>query len=133
MTDTIKERTSFWVDFAFKVVVVLLLPWVIWVTNETYINKFHREQGNRFTMEDFHNWDKVINNRFNALPPLEWRNRIKDIEMELILLEDVEDRVIFLESWKREYDDSPWRDSKGVKDWNERLEKRLERIESRLP
>ncbi len=67
-------------------------PWVIWVTAETFHNRYFREQGSRFTPEDNMKSETKLRNEFlleiknlerviSKLPPPEWKQKIHEMEI----------------------------------------------------
>ena len=75
-------------DIIFKAVVVCLLPWGIFVTNEVFEARAFQNKGDRFSDRDglemeksliqiIHAAETRIDNRIDRLPPDEWRAQIR--------------------------------------------------------
>jgi len=61
MTERIRKTVSLpIVDIAFKLVVVIILPWSVWVTNAVFSCKHFQSRGDRFSSSDGHRLEKII-------------------------------------------------------------------------
>ena len=61
MTERIRKTVSLpIVDIAFKLVVIIILPWSVWVTNAIFACKSFQSRGDRFSASDGHRLEKVI-------------------------------------------------------------------------
>jgi len=61
MTERIKKTVaSPFLDMSFKLVVVIIIPWSVWVTNAIFSCKSFQSRGDRFSASDGHRLEKVI-------------------------------------------------------------------------
>ena len=73
LEEHLKEKRGFLqhpiVDLAFKVAVVVIIPWSVWVTNSIYDNVSFRNRGDRFTLQMGYALEKRIEDRFGCDAP----------------------------------------------------------------
>lgn len=78
MTEKIKKAMDGnVVDQIVKIVVVLVIPWSIWVTQSIYASVAFQQRGDRFSAQDGHRLEKVILEESNKL-----RTQINNYEKE---------------------------------------------------
>ena len=89
MTDKIKDMMDSPIfDMFLKGIVICLLPWAIWVTNNVFACKSFMQKGDRFSDRDalelekdliqiVHAAETRIDGRIDRLPPEEWRVQIR--------------------------------------------------------
>ena len=58
----------------------LLIAWAGFITSETVINRYFRQQGDRVTPTDVHSLEMRLEARIAGLPPRDWRTRIESLE-----------------------------------------------------
>lgn len=56
------------------------MAWAVWITAETFQNRFFREQGVRVTPSELLDFERRIDSRFDALPPQQWQKKINSLE-----------------------------------------------------
>ena len=82
-----KVMSSPWVNFLVNLIVIALLSWSIWVTQNLFGMVAFMERGDRFTnvdglamqaklMEKLHLAENRLDDRIDRLPPEEWRRHI---------------------------------------------------------
>ena len=61
MTEKLKRTAaSPFLDMGFKLVVVIIIPWSIWVTNAVFSCIHFQSSGARFSAQDGHRLEKII-------------------------------------------------------------------------
>ena len=61
MTEKLRKTVSSpFLDMSFKLVVVIIIPWAIWVTNSVFECKSFQSRGDRFSAKDGHRLERII-------------------------------------------------------------------------
>jgi hypothetical protein len=105
MTQTIGQINGIW-GILFRInqiVIPLIVAWAVWITGETFANRSFRDRGDRFTTMDGAALEARLMTVINALPPEDWRDRIKaaeerwiEIEQRLDGIERRQERILTL-------------------------------------
>ena len=81
--DVKKSELSSLIDHAFKLAVIVVIPWGVWVTSNIVHFKAFESKGDRFSAYDAYELELRIDKRIDALPPQDFRDQMKSMQLRL--------------------------------------------------
>jgi len=84
-------------DIIFKAVVILVVPWGIWVTGTIFECKSFMSRGDRFTTTDASIMYRQIDSRLDDLPPKHVVDSLRQVELDITKTKDL------LQQFEREF------------------------------
>ena len=91
MTDFLETPA---VNLAQKIIILIVVPWCVWATNEIFTHTAFMNRGDRFTKQDGYALEVAIDRRIDALPPQDWRDRIQRMEVTLDTIKANQTRIL---------------------------------------